>query len=430
MTVIFEDSLSGGAGPLSSHISDSGQGWVESPIWGDIAPLELNGSGTLFVAGYPSESEGTANPNITVPQNFSVLLTMSENSPPVAFGSSAIVIVETNDPSYYYMFYITNGYPNADEVDCGLYIYSPLGNSSEFAVVAVTAGNPTFRLQLVGGTMNIYYGESVVCTLSDTQMVRNGVVNFKLLSNVEGHGVTEIVIDDDDEEDTDPFAEISFTNSTFINGMTLNGSGDTSITLGSVFPGLAGLTFNVSKAPMFSTKIQRSVNLNELRAQIAQFPIYEFRLGYDLLRNGVGYEELQELMGFFLSMKGSSNAFYYQDPDDYQTENQFIGTGDGSTTSFQLVRSYGGFTEWVGNTVNFIVTNSSDYEYLSSDFVSCVDGLLTFVNPPANGLNLYWSGTYYFRCRFFEDTMNFTEFMNRLWESKRVNFIGSLWNKI
>jgi hypothetical protein len=42
------------------------------------------------------------------------------------------------------------------------------------------------------------------------------------------------------------------------------------------------------------------------------------------------------------------------------------------------------------------------------------------------GSALTWTGSYYYRCRFLQDTLEFNEFMNSLWEAKKVEFIGSL----
>ncbi|MEW6563309.1 MAG: DUF2460 domain-containing protein [Pseudomonadota bacterium] len=53
-------------------------------------------------------------------------------------------------------------------------------------------------------------------------------------------------------------------------------------------------------------------------------------------------------------------------------------------------------------------------------------GLVTFTTPPANAAVLTWTGSYYYRCRFLQDGMEFSAFMSKLWEAKRVEFVGSL----
>ena len=53
-------------------------------------------------------------------------------------------------------------------------------------------------------------------------------------------------------------------------------------------------------------------------------------------------------MGFFLQLQGQFGTFLYTDPDDNTVTGQAFATGDGSTTSFTIERSLGGFLEPVG----------------------------------------------------------------------------------
>src|SRR5580658_3854223 len=118
-----------------------------------------------------------------------------------------------------------------------------------------------------------------------------------------------------------------------------------------IFPTLPGLGWSVSKAPRFATRIQRAVSGRELRALDQPNPIWSWTLTYSMLRDkndtrgasgpGVGYDELRTLMGFFLQQQGAFTPFLYDDPTDGQVLAQTIGTGDGSTMVFQLVRSMG-----------------------------------------------------------------------------------------
>jgi hypothetical protein len=58
--------------------------------------------------------------------------------------------------------------------------------------------------------------------------------------------------------------------------------------------------------------------------------------------------------------------------------------------------------------------------------ISSSTGALTFTAAPAAGAVLSWAGSYYYRCRFLQDGMELSAFMSKLWEAKRVEFIGSL----
>ena len=107
------------------------------------------------------------------------------------------------------------------------------------------------------------------------------------------------------------------------------------------------LDWTVTKAPTFQTRVQRAVSGRELRALDYPYPLWQFSLGYEFLRDNIaaGYTELQALMGFYLSCRGAFGTFLYADPTDDKVTGQPIGTGDGSTTVFQLVRTLGGFAE-------------------------------------------------------------------------------------
>ncbi len=109
----------------------------------------------------------------------------------------------------------------------------------------------------------------------------------------------------------------------------------------SVLPDLPGLKWGQKKTPVFSTRIQRTTSGREARAAFYQYPIYVFDLSYEVLRDDTLHNELKQLLGFYLTRQGAFDSFLYQDPSDYQASNQVIGTGDGNTVAFQMVRNYG-----------------------------------------------------------------------------------------
>lgn len=112
---------------------------------------------------------------------------------------------------------------------------------------------------------------------------------------------------------------------------------------------LPGLTIEVSKTPLFKTKISESVSGREIRNAMADQPRWEIKLSYEFLEDRSGAESsLKTIVGFFLAMRGSFDSFRFKDPDDYLVQNVHIGTGDGGTTEFPLVRSMGGFSEIIG----------------------------------------------------------------------------------
>jgi uncharacterized protein (TIGR02217 family) len=203
----------------------------------------------------------------------------------------------------------------------------------------------------------------------------------------------------------------------------------------SIYPSLPGLDFGSVRTPRFNTSTQASISGYESRIARMAYPIYTFKLKYEFLRSGAATLEMQTLAGFFLSMQGSFNSFLYTDPDDYSVTNQSIGTGDGATTTFQLVRSYGagGFTltEPVHNTNSTpVIKVDGVTKTVTTDYTISATGLVTFVTAPASTKSITWSGTFYYKCRFKDDSSDFDKFMQDLWSNSSVTFYGSTMNKL
>lgn len=204
-----------------------------------------------------------------------------------------------------------------------------------------------------------------------------------------------------------------------------------------LFPSLPGLNWNQAKTPIFSTLVQTAVSGRESRFSLYVYPLWQFDLSYQLLRDDSSHNELKSLMGFYLLRRGAEEDFIYIDPSDNYVLNGLIGVGDGNNTSFQMIRSYGGFIEPVydiqqsNNSVpisikvngNNQANNSYSIDYLRS-------GLLTFNTAPIGVITGDFA--YYYRVRFLEygrdrrspggGDQGFSQFMRNLWEARTVSF--------
>ena len=122
-----------------------------------------------------------------------------------------------------------------------------------------------------------------------------------------------------------------------------------------VFPLLAGQDVRFTKKPTFATIVAPHVSGREVRDALYQNPIWAFEVSFNALDSspgniyggGVGSQSLQAIMGLFLQCQGQYGTFVVYDPTDYAVAAQGFGTGDGATTTFQLLRSLGGFAEAV-----------------------------------------------------------------------------------
>jgi len=197
-----------------------------------------------------------------------------------------------------------------------------------------------------------------------------------------------------------------------------------------VFPSnLPGLTWDNKRSMEWSTLSQGSVSGAETRVALWSYPRWHWELSYELLRAG-SFTELQQLVSFFNSVQGSFASWLYSDPSDNAVMGQGIGTGDGATKTFQLVRAFGGsggFAEpiYAPNVVanvyiNGVVQSSSSYSV--GAWGSAAPGVVTFTTAPVAGAAITVDFSWYFPCRFEGDTLDLSEFMYQLWEAKSVKF--------
>jgi len=196
-----------------------------------------------------------------------------------------------------------------------------------------------------------------------------------------------------------------------------------------IFPKLPGLAPGTGWEPAFATKIQTASSGREYRASLMANPIYTLNLKYNFLL--MRRQELQTLIGFFLARKGAFDSFLYEHPDDSTVVDQQIGIANGSTLSFQLLRGIGTeFIEPVQNPkmVEAIKVNGV-LKTLGTDYTVSATGLVTFIAAPLTG-SVTWSGSYYYRARFADDSSTYNKLMAGIWENQKVDLIASLGTKI
>lgn len=212
-----------------------------------------------------------------------------------------------------------------------------------------------------------------------------------------------------------------------------------------LFPELPGLEWDTSITPMFNTKIMTSINGRELRASFQATPKYEISLSYAFLRENKDRKELQQLQGFYLERRGAFDSFLYKMPDDNQFDCTFI--GDGTTTAYQLYKMMYNSPLPLGNTEEVVHTidpnmwnettsksmwnsNTANLMWNTSTAQITADGKYILSQPVEAGIQINIKGTYFYRCRFKDDTQQYVNFMHKLWKAGKVELIGSLGTKL
>ena len=185
----------------------------------------------------------------------------------------------------------------------------------------------------------------------------------------------------------------------------------------SVFPSLPGIAWNIVRTPTWATRIQTAISGKETRQADWAYPRYSWEINYDFLRSSPTFGELQTLIGFINSCQGSFSTFLYTDDDDNAVTGQQIGTGDGVTVTFPLIRTFGGYIEPVSrvNAVENVYlggTVQATSSYTTTGDAGTESGSsITFTAAPIAGSVITADFTYYWRCRFSADTTDFTKFI-------------------
>jgi len=190
-----------------------------------------------------------------------------------------------------------------------------------------------------------------------------------------------------------------------------------------VFPTLPGLEWGIARASIFSTTRRSSVSGRLYTAANFAYPRYKYTLSYSVLRQGGALAELEQIVGLFNRCYGDFDTFLWTDPDDCTATAQATGVGDGTSTQYQLVRTWGGFVEPVldlNGTPSIYV--SGTVQSPGTDYTLSSTGLVTFATAPTQGQALTWAGSYYRRVRFCQSTLQATKFLHALWEAKKVEF--------
>lgn len=201
---------------------------------------------------------------------------------------------------------------------------------------------------------------------------------------------------------------------------------------------LPGLTYSSKWTPTFFAQTAVSPTGAEYDIAVAQYPLHDFELTYEFLRDGPGWGnalsalELRTLMGFHLMMAGSVGRFLYRNPDDNIVFRNRIGTGDGVTRSFLITRTFGANGYDAAEPVGMIDTSAPLAVYLGDEYAPVdptlyeigtsvpVANTITFATAPAVGTEISLDMSYFYYCKLVANAATFEKFMTRLWSIGKV----------
>lgn len=165
--------------------------------------------------------------------------------------------------------------------------------------------------------------------------------------------------------------------------------------------------------PEFSTSVATTASGYERRNSLWS----DARLRFDVGPGIRSEAELGILLAFFRARRGAARGFRLRDPTDFSSNgltgtpgatDQVIGTGDGTRSSFALVKRYGGpeaeqvrrITRPVATSLRVSVNGTA-----TAGFTLEPGGMISFTSPPAAGATIRAGFLFDVPVRFAEDRL-------------------------
>lgn len=196
-----------------------------------------------------------------------------------------------------------------------------------------------------------------------------------------------------------------------------------------VFPSLPGLSWGAKRTIIFGTDVHRAKSGAEVRWKNFSAPFWRFEMDFEYLsgRQFAGVSHVEQIEGLFLRHYAQYDTFLFEYARDKSVVGQVFGVGDGVTKTFQLVRTYGGFTEPVChlNGAPVIKVGAA-----VSTAYTVAKGLVTFATAPAKGVQLSWSGAYFYRARFADDEREMEDVLHQIHATQSVVLRADLGDRL
>lgn len=155
-------------------------------------------------------------------------------------------------------------------------------------------------------------------------------------------------------------------------------------------------------------------------------PKGRWNLGDRTGENCLTRDQHDYLYRFWMARRGSGIGFRYKDWNDFELIDEVIGTGDGTTTAFQITRGYGSFERTIKKIADDpepIVRVDGIYRPYTLDFNT---GLITFTTAPSTGKEITVSCEFHVPVRFEQDAWPGRFYAADLQTGQRYYELGTL----
>lgn len=165
--------------------------------------------------------------------------------------------------------------------------------------------------------------------------------------------------------------------------------------------------------PTFYNVIQEAISGQEQRVRVWAKCRGRWECGYSILDTEETSGTFREVIALFRAHFGSLHPFPFKDWGDYQLTNEQIGTGDGSDTTFQIIKTYDPSQLILGSPGSrtyvrdiylprsgLVVKVNGVTKTLTTDYTIGSTGIITFTSPPTNGHAITVTGEFDVPVRF------------------------------
>lgn len=159
--------------------------------------------------------------------------------------------------------------------------------------------------------------------------------------------------------------------------------------------------------PVFRTYVFETWQGNEQRSATWSRAKHSYSAGFSIRTS----DDMDVLRSFIREMKGRRNGFRFRDPIDYQLSSELIGTGNGATAIYQIIKTYTvGSQTYVRKIMKpvsaLVVTVNAVVKTAGVDYnIDYTTGIITFTSSVTNTHAIRVTGEFDVPVRFDNDVM-------------------------
>lgn len=175
----------------------------------------------------------------------------------------------------------------------------------------------------------------------------------------------------------------------------------------------AEVEINAIMRPRFSTEVVTTDGGWEVRNSRWAYPLHEIELSFPVSkRDATNFLAVRDL---YYAAGGSAETFLFKAWNDYSATGEDIGTGDNTTTAFQLVKNYSRgatnrarkITRPVSGTV--AIYKAGVLQTVTTHYtIDHATGIVTFLSAPTAGQAITANFEFAIPVRFVDDAIEFT----------------------